>query len=605
MWLVFKKISVYLPGEKRRPSSPPIASAHHMRWLPAILIFSIALLAAAEQCLAQEAEKKPFVQFSGSAEVSNDVYDFWTNYANSEPARRPPNLTRLVFTPTITIGDLISLPFNIQISSRETNFTTPLTENPTLAQFLENPLNNIGFISVSPKIGWAKLYLGTHTPIYSELTAGDQPIFGAGFDLTPGKFELASSAGIAQRAVDPDSTHGIKGAYRRSVYMTKIGFGNPDSSCVALNILKMSDDPNSIRVTKVDSSTPQAQEGIVSSLNFGVQIAEPLRLSGEVAVSGFTMDLAAIKADALNIIPDALLSTRVSTRADAAGMLAIDFNQKTWGVRTSGKYIGPGYFTAGYPYLTPDRLEFLVAPRVALFNGGLSLSTSVGYRVNNLTETKGATMTQFIGSANAMATLSDAFSISAQYANFGVRNNEKNDTIKIESVSNSFSVSPTYTLQASGSTHMFNATFSLDAFSDLNTITGAQASNNTRNIQGVYSLSLLSIPLTSMLMLGNLVNHLPAYDLTINSSAVEFSYDLLDGKLSPMIGGGYAESSVKDTATHSPDIQRILRAGIRYQISKLLTFRMVGSMTGFSYGGSRSGEFFRESLLSSSISAQF
>src|SRR5207245_2696485 len=106
----------------------------------------------------------------------------------------------------------------------------------------------------SPKIGWAKLYLGTHTPMYSELTVGDQPIFGAGFDLTPGKFELASSAGIAQRAIDPDSAHGIKGAYRRSIYMTRIGYGNADTSFVALNVLKMSDDPNSIHPLKIDST---------------------------------------------------------------------------------------------------------------------------------------------------------------------------------------------------------------------------------------------------------------------------------------------------------------------------------------------------------------
>jgi hypothetical protein len=574
-----------------------------MRLLSAVACCAVVL--AVSRASAQDTTKKPFVSLSGSAEITNDVYEFKTENFIEAP-RRPPNLTRLVLTPVLTIGDVISLPFNIQISSRETNFTTPLAENPTLAQFLENPLNNIGFISVSPKIGWAKLYLGTHSPMYSELTVGDQPIFGAGFDLTPGKFELASSAGIAQRAIDPDSAHGIKGAYRRSIYMTKIGFGNPDSSCVALNVLKMSDDPTSIHLAKVDSSTPQAQEGIVSSLNFGVQIAEPLRVSGEVAVSGFTMDQSAIKLDELNVIPDALLSTRVSTRADAAAALAIDFKQKSWGVRTSGKYIGPGYFTAGYPYLTPDRLEFLVAARVALFNGGLSLAASLGYRVNNLTETKGATMTQIIGSANAMATISDAFSITAQYANFGVRNNDKNDTLKIENVSNSFSISPTYTLQAGTSTHTFTASFALDKFDDLNTVTGAASSNNTRNIQAMYSMSMMEIPISTTLMVGNLVNSLPAQDLTINTVGLELSYDLLDGKLAPMIGGSYAEQTVKtDTLTASPDIQRMLRAGIRWQISKLFTFRVTGSRIGYSYGGSRSGEFFTESLLSSAISAQF
>jgi hypothetical protein len=214
-------------------------------------------------------------------------------------------------------------------------------------------------------------------------------------------------------------------------------------------------------------------------------------------------------------------------------------------------------------------------------------------------------MTQIIGSANAMATISDAFSITAQYANFGVRNNETDSARKIENVSNSFSISPTYTLQAESSTHTFTASFALDKFDDLNTITGAASSNNTRNIQAMYSMSMMEFPIATMLMVGNLVNDLPTQDLAINTVGLELSYDLLDGKLSPMIGGSYAEQTVKDTLLIGTDIQRVLRAGIRWQISKLFTFRVTGSTIGYSYGGSRSGEFFKESLLSSAISAQF
>lgn len=566
------------------------------------------LFVASSSVYAQhDSTQASLVGFSGTVTLSQDVYDFATTPDGIEAPRRPANLTRFVFAPTITIGDYISLPFNIQISSRETNFITSSVPNPTFVQFLENPLNNLGFISISPKIGWAKAYIGTHTPIYSELSTGDQQIFGGGFDLTPGKFELAASTGIAQRAIEPDSAHGIKGAYARTLYMAKLGFGNPDSSCFALNFVRMKDDPNSIARPLNDSTFPVPQEGALASANFAVQIADPLRLTGEAAVSGFTMDVNAAPADLGGILPSSILAQRISTRADVAGTLAIDWKNKTWGIKTSGKYIGAGFVTPGYPFLTPDRLEFLVAPRIALFDGGLALNTSLGYRVNNLSQTKAATSTQIIGSATALATFSDKFSISGQFANFGVRNSETNDTLKIQSVANSFSVTPTYVLTGSSGTHSISATFSLDEFNDYNTVTGALASNNTRNIQALYSASWTAIPLSTTLIASNLLNHLPATgDLTINSITLEMDYSLLESKLTPMVQGTYSEgATVTSSTTFSPDIQRQLRIGLKWQIAKQLTLRITGTTTGFTYGGTRPGESFRESLIESSIGAQF
>ncbi|MDP4199897.1 MAG: hypothetical protein Q8922_12050 [Bacteroidota bacterium] len=554
-----------------------------------------------------DSAQTPFVAVSGTVTLSEDIYDFKTTPDGIEVPRRPPNLTRLVFAPTITIGDYISLPFNIQLSSRETNFITSSVPNPTFVQFIENPLNNLGFISFSPKIGWAKAFIGTHTPMYSELSTGDQQIFGGGFDLTPGKFELAASTGIAQRAIEPDSAHGIKGAYARTLSMAKIGFGNPDSSCFAINLLRMKDDPNSILIPKSDSTAPQAQEGALASMNFGIQAMDALRITGEAAVSGFTMDLNSTSVDiGGGIIPQSILAQRISTRADVAGTLVIDWKEKTWGIKTSGKYIGAGFVTPGYPYLTPDRLEFLVAPRVALFSGGLALNASLGYRVNNLSQTKAATSTQIIGSATALATFSDAFSISGQFANFGVKNSETNDTLKIQSVANSFSVTPTYVLTGSTGTHNISVTYSLDVFNDYNTITGALASNNTRNIQGLYSASWSAIPLSTTFIVSSLLNHLPSADLTINSMTLELDYALADIKLTPIAQATYSEGTTKTPAiAFSPDIQRQLRAGLKWQIAKQITLRMTGTTTGFTYGGTRPGESFRESLLESSIGVQF
>jgi hypothetical protein len=44
--------------------------------------------------------------------------------------------------------------------------------------------------AVNPKYKWAEIQLGTQYLNYSNLSTGDIGIFGAGFDLRPGKFEL-------------------------------------------------------------------------------------------------------------------------------------------------------------------------------------------------------------------------------------------------------------------------------------------------------------------------------------------------------------------------------------------------------------------------------
>jgi hypothetical protein len=128
----------------------------------------------------------------------------------------------------------------------ETNVTTPRTGTSSLTQFILSPVNNLGLASFSPQFGWATFHLGSHTPQYSNLSAGDYQIFGAGFDLRPGQLRFSSSAGIVQRAIDPDTVNGIPGAYARWIYMTKIGYGDEAGSLVDLNIIRLRDDPASI-----------------------------------------------------------------------------------------------------------------------------------------------------------------------------------------------------------------------------------------------------------------------------------------------------------------------------------------------------------------------
>src|SRR5579872_276749 len=89
------------------------------------------IVGVAPRACAQDSQGSSAMRITGSATVSEDIYDMVSNPDTSVPPRRPPNLLRLILTPTISFGDLISLPFTIMLSSRETNTTTQAIQSPS------------------------------------------------------------------------------------------------------------------------------------------------------------------------------------------------------------------------------------------------------------------------------------------------------------------------------------------------------------------------------------------------------------------------------------------------------------------------------------------
>src|SRR2546429_195594 len=87
-----------------------------------------------------------FIQLTGSITLTSDFYNY-SSTDSTRTGRRPPSLYRLLFSPVLQFGDILSLPFNIILSVPETNTITPSTKNPTIAQYLENPANAFGFSS--------------------------------------------------------------------------------------------------------------------------------------------------------------------------------------------------------------------------------------------------------------------------------------------------------------------------------------------------------------------------------------------------------------------------------------------------------------------------
>ena len=80
--------------------------------------------------------------------------------------------------------------------------------------YILDPRNNVG---LHPSWEWGKLEIGTHTVDYSELSSGNVPIFGLGFDLNPGKFRFAASYGYANTAIEINNGFGIQPEYRQRI----------------------------------------------------------------------------------------------------------------------------------------------------------------------------------------------------------------------------------------------------------------------------------------------------------------------------------------------------------------------------------------------------
>lgn len=433
---------------------------------------------------------KAKVEFSGLFQITHDYYSLQGNNIEHLQGRRPSNLTRLVFMPTISYKRIV-LPFEFVISSQSTNTVTPLDRysaayaifseiktSRDLLNFVSNPINRIGF---SPRLGSKlQLRLGTHTPYYSELTQGNISIFGGGYEYTGKRFFNAFSYGISQPAVAADSLRGLRGSYQREQWSARLGLGNLRRNFFGINLTGGKDVPSSRPelLTGV-----QAQQGIAASLQWRFIIAKYWTWEAEAALSAITDN---ILEDSLDLsqfdlpnIPD-LLPINLSTRADVAGTTALRFKRKNIDLAGKVLYVGAGYKSFGFPFFQSDRLELTLNPRLSLFKNRWMISGSMGSRTNNLSGSKFAPMNQFIGNFNISGNITESFNLNLAYSNFGIRNAVLNDTFRVENISQNINITPTYIWTHKYSTDQFLLSYTLDNFEDLNVLSGEI--NNNRSV---------------------------------------------------------------------------------------------------------------------------
>jgi hypothetical protein len=543
---------------------------------------------------------KPAVQpirVSGGVTLSGDFYA-----ADGIESRRPATNLMAIARVNVALFEQINLPFEAYIGTNQSGF--------------RQPFNQIG---ISPTFfNWLTLHAGWFSMRFSDLTFGDVRMLGGGVELRPGNFRLAALYGSTNQAVPYDVSMGgaaVAGAftsYSRPVVGVKLGYGDENIAFINFQAIRVSDDTTSLQTpANADvSRLAKPQENTVFSTTFGFGAFDgKLRFTAEIAASAFSQDtrsqslaqLATAATFQLPEIPALLFTPRLSSQLDAAAKATLtiaptpDFN-----VALGGQYIGPGFVSLGYAQLQNDVLDGTISPSLRLFNGGLSLRGTVGMRVNNLIANRTAPLQRLIASASVSIQPVQAFGIDLQYSNYGIRSTPRNDTLRIENVSQSLSVSPRVNFEAFGGVSGIFASYSLNNVDDVNVITRQTNTNQTQTAMLSWTLGLPSgLSLATTGFYSDIAQSIARTNiLNIGQTA---AYSFFDGALSTSLTLGYgivgSELTSAGMTTTSSDGQITGQASISYSIGesgKFGTLSLNVNNNNYAYGNPARGRNFGE-----------
>jgi len=539
------------------------------------------------------------LRFQGHTGLYYDFYDHYQQNYNQFRPRYPSNFGRFSAHATLSAGKHFSMPLGIDLTMGQATYHLPQIPEENLIDYVRNPRNNI---RINPTYKWASAWLGTQTPSFSELTAGDVPIFGAGVELKPGNFIFSAHYGTSQIAINADPFENITGAYRRNILASRIGYGKEEGSLFVLNAVKIKDDVESV---KEQPAGIQPKDGMVLSPLLQVKISPSLMFKTETAASVFTRDLLAaesfLESDILPIAEN-LLEVNASTHADFSNISSIDWQSDFADLGLEVRYIGPGFEPVGYRAMERDLIDYNFNTNLKLFQSNVVLDASAGIRKNNLQNTTAESTQRFIANVNLYARISEAISFNSAYSNFGFRNNVLLDTLKVEMIQNMFSFSPSIQLERDLTNHIIGLGTTLQFFDEFNVFTGDYTTTESISFTGNYNIVFKEIPLNFGLMGMYLDNTTPSTELTLYNIRLMARYRLLDKKLTPRVMLSYTGVQRNE---HTADQKIKFQINTSYKVTKALEIKAVYNLSNYDYGSFRPGALTTEHRVSLSVQQRF
>ncbi len=542
--------------------------------------------------LNSSAQNKSPVTITGSLGITYEGYGLSVNPKTPSfyQPRRPWNQVRFNIAPQIKIGNNFSLPFNFNFSTRPTNFAGPYAGigglgNQGFMQFISNPMNNF---SIKPKYKWAELQLGTQYLNYSELSTGDIGVFGAGFDLKPKGYIIKFFTGTSQRGINSSITPPVPGAYKRNNWMAQIGKEKEGKYKLAFSAAKGMDLHNS-------SNPPPAgvnpQEGFVLSFlsNLYFEKGYYLELEGAQSLTTANSNLSPPPPPGGVKSFKPFIECNPSSVQDYAATASIGKKSTNFDIGVKGKYLGAGFFTMGYPYQQPDRMDITVNTRFNAWkdssgNFKMNVVASLGERVNNVSNTS-TKNNQFIGNLNWFTQFNEHWNLNLSYNNFGFNTNGNtiNNIPSIKNVSNDIGVNPSYTWHNTKMNNMLSLNYSYSKYDETTTLnnTVTTTNNNTHTVLLMYVPTFFTKKIRPNFSVMYFLNQVPSFKVQLLTISCGLGGPLAKDKINLQ---GQLQYTLGKFGSYSSNNNLIASLNIEYAITKKLNWNTFLSTNFFKYG---------------------
>lgn len=550
-----------------------------------ILIFSY--------CQVSAQSGKPPVSVSGNVGMSYDYYGLSMHPGSPSfyNARRPWHLVRFNFNPTFKVGNF-KIPVNINVSPMNYGFngiggfwpSNIPRPKQTLGQWLTNPINNIG---LRPSYKWAELQLGTQYLMYSPLSTGDLGVFGAGFSLKPGRFRFKLFHGISQRRQEPIYTPlpGVLGIYRRRQTMAQLGFEKEGVYFAGFNLVRSKDIENSIAPIAAINKPPHPdpQESVVATFLLTARNKKGWYLNTEWGNSFQSRDINNLSAPFINNGSfkglTGLLKPRTSTIEGFATQTAVGRKSKHFDIGLNGRFFSKGYYTAGYPYLQNDRLEFTISARLSSKDNKYIFNGDIGRRFTNWS---GARNKSLIVNSNIFAQFTEQFSLNASYNNFGFQAPAVGSFFGMKNIANDLSINPSYSWSNTKMSNLLSATYSWSKY-DETILPNPTTTNNTQSAMLMYvpvffnknwSPDFSALYFQNKITPGNIM-------LRLYTGSAGVTVPVKKPKMN--LKGQLQYTNTKLQA-FTPSNNWLATAGFNWQLSKKATWNFSGTLNFLKYG---------------------
>lgn len=335
--------------------------------------------------LKEKLKKKPF-SILGSASVSG-VY----NQASDSPTDEP---FLYFFNGNITLG---FYDWTMPINYRYTN------QGDALDYQIPFKFNRL---SLHPKYKWVLAHIGDVSMSFSPYTFNGLQFTGGGLELTPEKYPLRASfmGGQLTKATEYDGRPQTIPTYERWGYGTKLSYKKEDLEIGGI-LFFANDKANSLSAPIPDEKKIYPLSNQVYS---GFAKYKPLHF---VEVFGeYTLSL--------------LGNTQSQKQDFTAYNAGINFIFTKASVGVRYEKVDPDYKTLGAYYFVNDMENVTLNSSLNLFNGNVSIATSIGRQHDNLNQQKPKQSNQWVGSANVNAKVTPKLSLSGSYSNFTMFTNK-------------------------------------------------------------------------------------------------------------------------------------------------------------------------------------